>query len=82
MAHAKSGKKHKKTKKSQRSAPSGSLTARGKSSPGIPRDVLLAVLLIVALAVIVRVAYMAEVHDHPLMTTTTGDPEVYDLRAL
>jgi tetratricopeptide (TPR) repeat protein len=82
MAHAKSGKKHKKTKKSQRSAPSGSLTARGKSSPGIPRDVLLAILLIVALAVIVRVAYMAEVHDHPLMTTTTGDPKVYDNRAL
>jgi 4-amino-4-deoxy-L-arabinose transferase-like glycosyltransferase/Flp pilus assembly protein TadD len=49
---------------------------------GIPRDVLLAVLLIVALAVVVRVAYMVEVHDHPLMTTTTGDPKVYDTRAL
>ncbi len=82
MAHAKSKKKHKKTEKSRRSASSTFRTPRGQPRPGIPRDVLLAVLLIVALAVVVRIAYMVEVHDHPLMTTTTGDPKVYDSRAL
>jgi tetratricopeptide (TPR) repeat protein len=48
----------------------------------VPGDVLKAVLIVIALAVVVRVAYMAEVHDHPLMTTTTGDPKVYDTRAM
>ncbi len=82
MAHGKSGKKRTKQEKSRQPASLRSRTPRGRPSPRISRDVLLAVLLIVALAVVVRVAYMAEVHDHPLMTTTTGDPEVYDLRAL
>ena len=77
MPHGKSGKKKRgKPDRSRRPAP-----ARPRRT-GIPRDVLLAVLLIVALAAVVRVAYMAEVHDHPLMTTTTGDPKVYDQRAL
>ncbi|MFH1689062.1 MAG: glycosyltransferase family 39 protein [Candidatus Eisenbacteria bacterium] len=77
MAHGKSGKKkHARTEGSARSA------SLKPGSRGIPRDVLLAVLLIVVLAVIVRVAYMVEVHDHPLMTMTTGDPRVYDLRAM
>ncbi|MFH1865226.1 MAG: glycosyltransferase family 39 protein, partial [Candidatus Eisenbacteria bacterium] len=77
MAHGKSGKKkHAKPERSAR-------PASGKpANSGMPRDVLLAVLLVVVLAVIVRVAYMAEIHDHPLMTTTTGDPRVYDLRAM
>lgn len=76
MAHGKRG------KKKQAAVGRSSRSASRKPGGGVPRDVLLAVLLIVALAVIVRVAYMAEVHDHPLMTTTTGDPRVYDLRAL
>ncbi len=77
MAHRKSGgRKHAKAERPAR-------PASGKpASRGLPKDVVTAVLLIVALAVIVRVAYMAEIHDHPLMTTTTGDPRVYDLRAM
>jgi len=55
---------------------------RVKPNSRIPRDVLFAILLIVILAIVVRVAYMVEVHDNPLMTTTTGDPEIYDNRAL
>lgn len=83
MAHGKSGKK-KRTKRDRSGRPSssGPGAQRGGKGAGIPRDVLVAVLIIVALAVVVRVAYMAEVSDHPLMTTTTGDPEVYDQRAL
>ncbi len=60
----------------------GGAERRRRSPRSVPADVLRAVLIIVALAVVVRVAYMAEVADHPLMTTTTGDPKVYDLRAL
>jgi tetratricopeptide (TPR) repeat protein len=56
-------------------------TERG-ARQSIPRDVLLGVLLIVALAALVRIAYIAEVHSYPLMTTTTGDPKAYDDRAL
>ncbi len=40
------------------------------------------ILAILALALLVRVAYIVEIRDHPLMTTATGDPLVYDLRAL
>ena len=83
MAHGKTDKK-KRTKQgtSRQAASGGSRSSRGRRGSGVSRDVLFAVLLLVVLAVGVRVAYMAEVHDHPLMTTTTGDPEVYDSRAL
>jgi len=52
------------------------------ASRGVPRDVLRIILLIALIALAVRVAYIVEVRAHPLMTTTTGDPQVYDLRAL
>ncbi len=59
-------------------------TARRTSdvSRGLPRDVLRAVLLIALVALAVRVAYIVEVRAHPLMTTTTGDSQVYDIRAV
>jgi tetratricopeptide (TPR) repeat protein len=60
----------------------GKKSARAGRRRGVPREVLLSVLLIVALATLVRVAYVAEVHNHPLMTTTTGDPKAYDERGL
>ncbi|MCK4409505.1 MAG: glycosyltransferase family 39 protein, partial [Candidatus Eisenbacteria sp.] len=83
MAHGKSGKKKRTKRETARRPASGRpRIRRGRPNPGISKDVLFAVLLIVALAVVVRVAYVIEVHDHPLMTTTTGDPEVYDSRAL
>jgi len=46
------------------------------------RDVLRIILLIALIALVVRVAYITETHAHPLMATTTGDPQVYDLRAV
>ncbi len=59
-----------------------SRATRRDASRGFPRDVLRVILLIALIALAVRVAYIVEVRAHPLMTTTTGDPQVYDLRAL
>lgn len=77
MAHRKDGKRRQKKRGSSAGPPGGAPKARSLS-----RELLRAALVIAILAIAVRVAYIAEVHDHPLMTTTTGDSRVYDLRAL
>lgn len=46
------------------------------------RRALLWMLLIAAVAIAVRVAYIAEVHGNPLQIVATADPRIYDLRAL
>ncbi len=46
------------------------------------RDVLPWILAIAALALLVRFLYILELKGHPLMLAATGDPKVYDLRAL
>jgi len=79
MAHGRAGRKDKRAKGSRSGT---SRERRSSDRRRVSRDVVVAVLLIVALAAIVRIAYYAEVHDHPLMTTTTGDPRIYDERAL
>jgi len=59
-----------------------SRSASREAGRGVSRDVLRVILLIALIALAVRVAYIVEVRANPLMTTTTGDPQVYDLRAL
>lgn len=78
------GKRHgKRPESGSREHASGGGPARGaRGGRAMSRDVLRIIFLIALVALAVRVAYIVEVGAHPLMTTTTGDPQVYDLRAL
>ncbi len=75
-------KKHEKRSASTGGDRSASRGVPQDGSRSVRRDVLRVILLIALIALAVRVAYIVEVNAHPLMTTTTGDPQVYDLRAL
>ena len=69
------GKRREKRPTSGRGERRASGSVSQDASRETPRDVLRIILLIALIALAVRVAYIVEVHEHPLMMTTTGDPQ-------
>jgi tetratricopeptide (TPR) repeat protein len=80
----KHGKSKSKGKKRERATdPASAVRAATDRSAGRrARDLLPWILAIAALALVVRFLYILELRGHPLMLAATGDPKVYDLRAL